>query len=719
MTVPARGTAGPRSAFVDPAASNPQADRETEQLYKRLAKGEFRDGPAGRIVMLVYSNDFLEARGDLYVAAGLARALVARGWGVRFVPRTKWRRQIGGADIVLSFLESFDPSVIPADIPAIAWVRNQTRSWIARDRLIGYDAVLSSSRLSDAELRPNFRGPTGILPIGVDAELFSAHRNEMTVADRTVVTTSVNHWGTERDLHRAVAASPEELPLVWFGDRTYLRPRLRRYCVGLVNYFALPDAYRRSILVLDDMNHTTLPFGNVNSRLFEALACGALVATNGSLGLPELGLDDVPVYRDPSDLRDIITAALAEPDAAAARAERLREIVLGRHTFEHRADDLVRFLPEARESAARKRTTIAFYPNYDAGNPYQRMLYAGARAAGARVMPAPFAEQMSRDTGGPLRGQVLHLHWSDRVLRGQPGPFSAYRRLDLFRTGIKDFKDRGGTLIWTVHNVLPHDKHQRTLELELHRFLAEQADVIHVLGTETLTATAPFYHLPPDKVRVIEHSSYVGAYPDWIGRTEARRRLRLLDQEIALLMLGQIRPYKGLDVLLPAFESALGADPRLHLLIAGRPGEDETLEPWIAECKAHPRVTASFEFVPDDELQLWFRAADLAVLPYNAILNSGSLHLAQTFGVPVIAPRTGVVGSALDPAFSVTFEPGDRRSLETAIGEAAQRLRSPEARRAARDAADLNSPAVMATKFLGLLRSVTPRDMWPESDPAG
>lgn len=686
---------------LDEQVRRPAVDVATERIYRRLVRGDHATGPSGRIALCVYTTTLRAGRGDLFVAAGLARALVERGWGVRFVPRWRWKERIADVDVVVSLLEDFDPGVISGDIPAVAWVRNQTDVWRQSPRLALYDLVLSSSELSLSALRRTYDGPTGLVPIGVDPDLFTTAGG----GSREAVSTSVNHWSADRDLHKALTEAPSDVPIAWYGDPKYLGAALRRHSLGAVSYFALPAAYRHSLLVLDDMNSTTLPYGNVNSRIFEALGAGALPVTNGALGLAELGLSEIPVYRSPAQLRALIAELRSDPEGTVARAERLRAVVLERHTFDQRAEALLAALPAARERCARNRdrVTIASYPPSE-GNPFPRLLYSAAEGAGARTVPTWDPTRFPRDTGATIRNGVLHVHWTSPLLQPAEGPFDARRRLDAFCAAIDDFRSRGGRLFWTVHNLLPHDGRYRVLEIELARFLADRADLVHVLGPATAVAAEPLFTLRPERTTIIEHCSYLGVYPDFVGREEARRRVGLLDGEIALLLLGEIRPYKGLHLLLPAFEEALATDPRLRLIVAGRAGAQKALQPWLDRARHHRRVLTHFDYVPDAELQIWLRAADVAVLPYPVILNSGALQLAHSFDLPVVAPAAGEVGRALDPRCAIGFQPGDQADLVRAILRAADELTTPEATEAARDFAGRRPPEIMAAEFLVALR---------------
>lgn len=423
----------------------------------------------------------------------------------------------------------------------------------------------------------------------------------------------------------------------------------------------------------------------------------------------ELGLGEVDVATDAEGIAAATEAAVRHPDVAAVQAQRLRNVLMDRHTWPHRLAAFEAAIERAKEAHQQSRTVVGYFPDY-ADNPYQRMLYAATVAAGVRLVPLPdpINAPVARDAGERLDGNVLHIHWTAPLLQNASGPFDATRRLQKFMASVTQFRERGGHLVWTVHNVLPHEVRFREPEIQLCEFLAQSADRIHVLGEETIAAAAPHYSLPREKVRVIPHASYLGVYPDWIGRDEARRRLGLLDGEIGILLFGVIRPYKGLDLLLEVFDRVLAADVRLRLLVAGRPSASPKVDEWRERCADHPRIVAALRYIDPVEVQVWMRATDLVVLPYQAVLNSGALHLALAFGRPVVAPAVGVVASQVEPTFASTFAPGDADEMARAIEDAVARLTTPQASAAALAAAERWGPAQMSAAFYGLLESLVP-----------
>ncbi len=345
---------------------------------------------------------------------------------------------------------------------------------------------------------------------------------------------------------------------------------------------------------------------------------------------------------------------------------------------------------------------LHFFPDYSVGNPFQTMLHAGLAELDAEPVPV-------RDLGAHLRTHgdgsrdpgLLSLHWTGPILARADGPFRARLMLDRFAASLDRFLAAGGRLSWTVHNVLPHEHRHRWAEIELAQLLADRAELVHVLSADTPALVEPYYHLDPAKVVVIEHASYLGCYPDRMTREQARRRLGLRPDQTVLVTLGGIRPYKALDTLLDVVDDLARDDGRLHVLVAGRVISNPAAEQLRERCAQDARVTASFEYVPVDEVQVWMKAADVAVLPYRDVLNSGAFLLAQTFGLPVVAPRAGSLQSWEDQAHVSLFDPRDPGSLAAAITDSvAEVRRDPERLRAhSLAAARSRLPETMASEF--------------------
>ncbi|GAA1780491.1 glycosyltransferase [Leucobacter iarius] len=276
------------------------------------------------------------------------------------------------------------------------------------------------------------------------------------------------------------------------------------------------------------------------------------------------------------------------------------------------------------------------FPAYRS-NPFLNMLGLAPRAAGYRFLDAVSWDGLLRLLPSLQDGDVFHLHWTTPILQRAQDRAAAEQRLTRFVAELDGLRLRGVRLLWTVHNRLPHELAFRELEVDLMRAIADRADAVHVMAPDTPTVLSDIVRLDPATVRVLPHPSYAGIYDTGITREQARASFGLEDTDHATLFMGQIRPYKGIGELIAASGTAQRTDGDLVLLLAGAVAEADPDEIRTA-IPAGVRAILDLAFIDDGDMDRWLRAADVMVLPYRAILNSGSVHLAATFGIPVILP---------------------------------------------------------------------------------
>jgi glycosyltransferase involved in cell wall biosynthesis len=185
---------------------------------------------------------------------------------------------------------------------------------------------------------------------------------------------------------------------------------------------------------------------------------------------------------------------------------------------------------------------------------------------------------------------------------------------------------RESAVVWTAHNVLPHEPsaHDRARFASIYR--AADGVVVH-----TAPAAAELRGLSGVEAAVIEHP--VTDVPP-VAREEARRRLGLPGSERILAALGFIRPYKGYGLLAEVWEQ-LGADAPLLLLRGELLAESERAA--VDRLTASPRADVRLGYSSDEDLRLALAAADALLLPYVGGSDSGVLHHARALGVPVLA----------------------------------------------------------------------------------
>ena len=296
----------------------------------------------------------------------------------------------------------------------------------------------------------------------------------------------------------------------------------------------------------------------------------------------------------------------------------------------------------ARAGAETELWTSAFrYGDVPPVDPAVRVVEAFYRRGGGRfARVASHVPDMLRYRRAARAADVVHFQWlSIQALDARLLP-SVHPRL------------------LTAHDVLPREP--RPGQLAGQRALYERMDGIVVHSSHGAARLRDELGLDPERVHVIPHGVLSGL--DVPGEAPFPK-----PDKPVVLCFGLLRPYKGVDVLIDAWRAAA---PDAELWVIGMPRMDVSF--------IHgPNVRTALRFVSGAELAGAFRAADLVVLPYREIDQSGVLFTALAFGKPVLA--TSVGGFAEIPGVELV-PPGDPDALATALSCSAGRPRASGAR---------------------------------------
>ena len=329
---------------------------------------------------------------------------------------------------------------------------------------------------------------------------------------------------------------------------------------------------------------------------------------------------------------------------------------------------------------------VVFWPDYSKSNVYQRLLY-GAGNRDTEYVSGTI--DVALGAARSLREHVVfHLHWTNRIFRLSDDDAVVGAEAAAFLDQLRQFKELGGTVAWTIHNIVSHDTKHHDAEIAFAKTVIELADRVHLHSALSVDEVEDHFAIPREKLRIARHGNYLGAYADFVPRDVARRDLGLDADDDVLLFTGSLRRYKGLDTLITAFERMLPLHPSLRLVLAGATREeDPPLLDGLSDA-ARARVLLVDRFLDNDELQLYFRAADAGVYPYDEVLTSGSIMLAQSFGLPVVAPDFGMISEAIGEA-GLLYGRTDPAGLQAALDRmlAAKRSGAIETMRAAAVAA--------------------------------
>ena len=309
--------------------------------------------------------------------------------------------------------------------------------------------------------------------------------------------------------------------------------------------------------------------------------------------------------------------------------------------------------------------TVLAWPAFESptGNPYTRLLYE--RVEAHDVVVDDF-------TGGrALRNgyDLWHLHWPDDFL-SKPSPWSALFYVVAELILIFLARQRGTKIVWTVHDLGPHESPHPWLEALFWPLFVPMVDGFITLSEHARReALARFPHLRTLPGAVIPHGHYRPAYPVPASRAAARTEWELPENAVVAAFVGRIRPYKNVDRLIQTFRKFESRDARL--LVTGNPVNDGLASDLRAAAKGDNRIHLDLRFIPEEEISSVLAAADLVVLPYDHIMHSGSALLSLSFHRPVLVPARGAMKelqSDVGPKWVFTYDPPlTPTDLETAF----------------------------------------------------
>lgn len=330
-------------------------------------------------------------------------------------------------------------------------------------------------------------------------------------------------------------------------------------------------------------------------------------------------------------------------------------------------------MPSARQAADRARP-IASFPPAIPENPYQQLLYAeleghGFRSAGRFPLKVKALWQARGDR------PVLHFHWPQGyyvspVGRGLVRTLLTWVRLVVFTGRLLLARLLGYRIVWTVHEVFPHERAGRGVDLAGGLVLSRLAHVLVVHDRATAEQAQRAFRLPAKRFSVIPHGTFSGVYPDGRDRAAVRAELGIAENVVVFLAFGHVRAYKRLDMLLEAFEALERND--VALVVAGVVVDPESGDEVRLAAERDERIVPLLTFLPDEQVSELFGASDVAVISRSDGGTSGALILAMSLGVPVVSSANEAYDELTggeDAAWF--FTPGETASLTDALDRAA------------------------------------------------
>lgn len=233
------------------------------------------------------------------------------------------------------------------------------------------------------------------------------------------------------------------------------------------------------------------------------------------------------------------------------------------------------------------------------------------------------------------KAHIFHILWNNK--------FDLFDRTLL----MLYYKLLGKKIVFTAHNVNAgirdgNDSLLNRLSLKIQYRLSDHI-IVHTEKMKTELTLE--FGVSKARVSVIPHGINNKVPTTGLKPTDAKRHFGIGGGEKTLLFFGNIAPYKGLEYLVTALIELGKKSGDYRLVIAGRSKASEDywklIQRMISSSGLGERIIQQIEFIPDVQTELYFKAADVLVLPYTHIFQSGVLFLGYSFGLPVIAADVG------------------------------------------------------------------------------
>lgn len=281
---------------------------------------------------------------DFLVALELGRALQTMApVHLRYLEEDDWY-SLGGIDILIVMVSGFDLTkvkVISPYVITVNWAQQWDDSWFEAPPVQAYDHVWAvSERAADYLQRHNGR-EVAVLPLAGNPSRFSAGQPQPEFAcDYCFIG---NNHGAPRTIQFDLDPSSIKGRGLVFGAN-WERTPLASISTAPVDYTKYPSVYASSKIAIDDTQGAAKIWGSCRRGIFDAIAAGCLVVTNGAEGVRELFGDLVPTYHDHQSLTETLNYWLDHEEERKQRIAELRRVVEEMHTYERRAKKVIDLL---------------------------------------------------------------------------------------------------------------------------------------------------------------------------------------------------------------------------------------------------------------------------------------------------------------------------------------------------------------------------------------
>ena len=193
-----------------------------------------------------------------------------------------------------------------------------------------------------------------------------------------------------------------------------------------------------------------------------------------------------------------------------------------------------------------------------------------------------------------------------------------------------------GKVVLTVHDVTSFaDEKESTITA---KFIYNLTDIVLTHNTFSKNEIIKVTSISSSNIYIIPHGNYTPFISIQNDKNNSKEKLNLPKDKTILLFFGMIKKVKGLEILLEAFKKVVDTNSDIVLLIAGKPWENDfdEYQKMIDRNNLSKHIILHTKFIPHEDVEHYYCASDLVVLPYKKIYQSGVLMMTLSYERPAI-----------------------------------------------------------------------------------
>ncbi|MGG1636881.1 glycosyltransferase family 4 protein [Paenibacillus sp. NRS-1760] len=302
---------------------------------------------------------------------------------------------------------------------------------------------------------------------------------------------------------------------------------------------------------------------------------------------------------------------------------------------------------------------VWMWPKSSELNFYNDLLTDSLSSAGMEVKDLQHGK-LALQVGQAKAGDIVHIHWMHHAYQNDNLLLFMVKSIIFIMTMIY-LKLRKVQLVWTIHNLYPHQVKFKRLERYMRTIICKFCSKLLVASESIKRKVMMEFGVPASKLFVVKHGHYLGVYKP--AGFNFRASYGISEEADVYLFLGAIKAYKGVEDLIEAFNAFKTRNT--YLIIAGK--ADKQMESYLKRVEDKENIILDLRFIPNEAVADLISAVDVMVMPYKEITTSGSAILGLSFRKLIVMPDNDFIDEYFMEDMVVSYNPSDYNGLENAM----------------------------------------------------